>query len=78
LIDFEEHINRYRVQGTMFLRRYNVVNIADYGIIIVSLFWDELDESHRLAVNLNYAGRNGSIAFGIYNGGGYHAIEQNS
>ncbi len=76
-IDFEQAINPYRVQGTMFLERYGVLSSADYGITFLSLLGGEIDEEYQKKVNKNFPGRYGSIAFGIYNGGGYHAIEKN-
>jgi hypothetical protein len=76
-LDFEEKINRYRVQGTMFLERYKVINSADFGITLFSLLGGPLDKEFQSRVSSAYPGRYGSIAFGIYNGGGYHALEMN-
>ncbi len=77
-LDYEEHINRYRVQGTMFLERYHLVNSADFGITYIGLLGGELDEDYQKNVSKSYPGRYGSFAFGVYNGGGYHAIEFNN
>lgn len=77
-LDFEEHINEYRVQGTMFLERNKIFNSGDYGITFVSCFGGEMDEAYQKNINYGYPGKFGSIALGIYNGGGYHAIEENS
>ena len=76
-LDFEEHINHYRVQGTMFLERNAVFNSADYGLTLVSLLGGEMDASYQKNISKSYPGRFGSLAVGIYNGGGYHAIEKN-
>ena len=76
-IDFEEHINNYRVQGTMFLERNSILNSADYGITFISLLGGEMDDEYKSRVNESYPGKFGSLALGIYNGGGYHAIEKN-
>ncbi len=76
-IDFEQSINRYRVQGTMFLERYGLLSSADYGIGFVSLLGGELSEEYQKNVSKSLPGRYGSIAVGIYNGGGYHAVEKN-
>jgi hypothetical protein len=76
-IDFEQYINLYRVQGTMFLERNRVISSGDYGIVFFSLFGDEMEEHYRKTVNSNFAGTYGSIAVGIFNGGGYHALEKN-
>lgn len=76
-IDFEQTINPYRVQGSMFLERYGILSSADYGITFQSLIGGELDDEYKKKVNKNFAGKYGSFSFGIYNGGGYHAIEKN-
>lgn len=76
-IDFEQSINRYRVQGTMFLERTGILSSADYGISFVSLLGGELDAEFQENVTKSFPGKYGSLAVGIYNGGGYHAIEKN-
>lgn len=76
-LDFEQHINVYRVQGTMFLERNNVISSGDYGIFFLSLLGDEMNEHYKNTVNKNFAGTYGSFAIGIFNGGGYHALEKN-
>jgi hypothetical protein len=76
-LDFEEKINRYRLQGTMFLERYKVINSADFGVTLFSLLGGPMDTEFQSRVSSAYPGRYGSIAFGIYNGGGYHALELN-
>lgn len=77
-LDFEEHINKYRVQGTMFLERNKIFNSADYGFTFVSYLGGEMDDEYKSNVSKSYPGKYGSISFGIYNGGGYHAIEKNT
>ncbi|MBN1482136.1 hypothetical protein EH223_07760 [candidate division KSB1 bacterium] len=76
-LDYEEHINNYRAQGTMFLERIKVFNSADFGITFVSLLGGELDKEYQNRVSNAFPGRFGSFAIGIYNGGGYHSIEVN-
>jgi hypothetical protein len=76
-LDFEEHVNFYRVQGTMFVERNDILNSADYGIVLFSLLGGEMDENYKKTVNKNYAGKYGSFAVGVVNGGGYHAREKN-
>lgn len=76
-IDFEEKINRYRVQGSMFLDRNKVISSADFGVTMVSLLGGKLDEKVRKNLKCSYPGKYGSLSFGVYNGGGYYAIEQN-
>lgn len=76
-LDFEEHLNLYRSQGTMFLERNGLFNSADFGLTFLSLLGGEVDESYQEEVSSAYPGRYGSFAIGVYNGGGYHARENN-
>jgi len=77
-LDFEEHLNYYRYQGTMFTERNGLFNSADYGITLFSLIGGTMAEDYREKVNSAYPGRYGSLAVGVYNGGGYHGIERNT
>ena len=77
-LDFEEHINRFRMQDTMFMERNHLFNSADLGVMFGGNFGEELPEEFRHEVNHHYAGRWGSFQVGAYNGGGYHAVEQTS
>ena len=77
-LDFEEHINRFRMQGTMFLERNGLFNSADVGILAGGNLGDEMPEDYRQNVNDHYTGRWGSFGVGVYNGGGYHANSDNS
>ncbi len=76
-LDYEEHVNFYRCQDTMFLERNSTFNSADIGVTFVSLLGGTIDEDYQKKVSHYYPGRYGSVAFGIYNGGGYHASEKN-
>ena len=76
-IDFEQYINPYRVQGTMFLERNRIVGSGDYGLLFAALLGGEMDKHYQSTVNKNFPGKYGSVAFGIFNGGGYHALEKN-
>jgi hypothetical protein len=76
-IDFEEKINLFRVQGTMFLERIHMMNSADFGATFSSLIGGKLDDGYLDAVNSKVPGKFGSFSIGIYNGGGYHALEFN-
>src|SRR6056297_809831 len=76
-LDFEQKINPYRVQGTMFLERVGLMNSADFGITFTSLLGGEMSERYQKQVNDDYPGRYGSLSVGMYNGGGYHALENN-
>lgn len=76
-LSFEQRVNDYRVQGSMFLERADVLSSADYGVTVESLIGGKMDEEYQKNVSKRYPGKYGSFAFGIYNGGGYHAIEKN-
>jgi hypothetical protein len=76
-LDFEEHINPYRCQGTMFLERAKTFNSADLGVSIRGHFGGQLDKAYQDEVSKYYAGRYGSWHVGVYNGSGYHADEEN-
>lgn len=76
-LDFEEHINWYRCQDTMFVERNGAFNSADFGLTVASLLGGEINEAYQKKVSSKYPGRYGSLAFGVYNGGGYHASEKN-
>ncbi|MFN2223134.1 MAG: hypothetical protein ACK2UH_11310 [Candidatus Promineifilaceae bacterium] len=75
--DYEEHINYYRAQGTMPIERNGVLNSADVGFTIAALLGPKLDKEYQENVNPKYPGKWGSLALGMYNGGGYHAEENN-
>ncbi|MBN1447817.1 MAG: hypothetical protein JXA28_07785 [Bacteroidetes bacterium] len=76
-LGFEQKVNTYRVQGYMFLESNGILNSSDFGACVMTLFGGEMPQSYTHEVNSNWPGRYGSLAVGIFNGGGYHAIEQN-
>ncbi|MBU2493430.1 MAG: hypothetical protein KJ571_12450 [Bacteroidetes bacterium] len=76
-LEFEQKINIYRLQGKMYLERNNVASSADYGVGFFANLGGEMDDDYKKEINSNYAGKYGSIAIGVYNGGGYHALEEN-
>jgi hypothetical protein len=76
-LDFEEHVNPYRCQGTMAIERAGVFNSADLGVSLQGSFGGKLAEAKKLTGNSHYDGRYGTWHAGIYNGGGYHAAENN-
>lgn len=76
-LDFEEHINPYRCQGTMAIERAGVFNSADLGISLRGFFGRDLENAKERTGNSHYTGRYGSWHLGVYNGGGYHASEVN-
>jgi hypothetical protein len=77
-LDFEEHVNPYRCQGTMAIERADVFNSADVGVSLRGNFGGKLENAEELTGNSHYDGRYGSWHLGVYNGGGYHAKENNS
>jgi len=77
-LDFEEHINYFRLQDTMFMERNGLFNSADLGFTFFALLGGEVDEKYQEEVNKKYPGKYGSLAVGVYNGGGYHARENNN
>jgi len=76
-LDFEEHINPYRCQGTMAIERAGVFNSADLGVSLQGSFGGKLEDAKEKTGNSHYDGLYGSWHIGIYNGGGYHAEEAN-
>lgn len=74
-LDFEESVTGLRVQGPMYLERHGVMNSGDFGVAAFALLGPPLREG--AGAGGPYAGRWGSLAIGICNGGGYHAIERN-
>ena len=76
-LDFEERINPYRCQGTMAIERADVFNSADMGISLRGNIAGKLADPDKRTGNSQYAGRYGSWHFGVYNGGGYNAPENN-
>lgn len=76
--DYEEHIDNYRMEGTMFLERNKLLNSADLGGTIAVLLGRKLPKAYQKEVSKKYPGTWGSIQLGVYNGGGYHAKETNN
>jgi len=76
-LDFEEHINRYRMQGTMFMERNGLFNSADLGLTAGGNLGPSLGDDALKNVSKANPGSFGSFAFGVYNGGGYAAHEAN-
>lgn len=77
-MDFEQKINDYRVQGSMFIDRNKILNSADFGLTFTNLFGGKMDEEYLKKVSSAYPGKYGSMTIGVYNGGGYHATEKNN
>ena len=76
-LDFEEHINPYRCQGTMAIERAGVFNSADVGVSLRGYFGGKLEDAEAKTGSHYYDSRYGSWHVGVYNGPGYHAEEEN-
>lgn len=77
-LDFEEHINPYRCQGTMAIERAGIFASSDAGISLQGDFGGKLEDAKALVGNTHYDGRFGSWHVGVYNGSGYHTPEDNN
>lgn len=77
-LEYEQNIMGYRVQGKMFSDRYKLLSSADFGLTLAGLIGGEISEEHQERVSPYFPGRYGSFSFGVYNGGGYHALEYNN
>ncbi len=76
-LDFEEHLNPYRCQGTMAIERAGIFNSSDLGVSLRGYLGGRLADARRAVGSTHYDGRWGSWHLGVYNGAGYHAREQN-
>ena len=76
-LDFEENLNFYRLQDTMFVERNGIFNSADFGLTFTSLLGGQMPDEYQKNINSHYAGRYGSVQGGVYNGGGYSTSEKN-
>jgi hypothetical protein len=77
-IGFEEQINWYRAQGSMFMERNGLFNSSDFGVTLSALLGRKLDAPAREVTSPKYPGTWGSLSLGLYNGGGYTAFEKNA
>jgi hypothetical protein len=75
--DYEENIDNYRAEGTMFLERNGILNSADLGLTAGVLLGEKLPKDYQAEVSSKWPGRYGSLAVGFHNGGGYAALEAN-
>ena len=76
-LDFEEHVNAYRVQGPMFMERSGLFNSSGFGLSYQGFFGGKLSGGYADRVQPHFPGKYGSFALGLYNGGGYHQFERN-
>lgn len=64
------------MQSSMFLDREHISRSADYGVTVSALLGEPLENPSKYKLNSGTAGKYGSISFGVYNGGGYAALEK--
>jgi hypothetical protein len=76
-LDFEEHIDMYRMRDKMFMERSGMFNSADFGLTLAGGFGEDLSDEFQEEVSHYYPSKYGSWAVGVYNGGGYHGTEEN-
>lgn len=76
-LDFEDSVNTWRMQDALFLDREKILASADSGIMFGTNFGPELPKSYQDEVSKGFPGKWGSMAVGIYNGGGYSKGEKN-
>ncbi|MFW5701724.1 MAG: hypothetical protein ACOCX7_02125 [Bacteroidota bacterium] len=74
---FEQNVNYYRMQGTMFMERAGIFNSADFGFNWQGLIGGKMSEDYRENVNSKLPGRYGSFSLGFFNGAGYSVLENN-
>lgn len=77
-IDFEQRVNDYRLQGSMPGERDKLYRSADYGLVFTTHLGGVLPDEARGDMSSDFAGRYGSFALGVFNGGGYDALENNT
>lgn len=71
-LDFEESLNGYRMQSTMFQDKRGLVTSSDAGLSVLGNIGGKLSKEQIAEVgNKSYAGKYGSYHIGLYNGGGY-------
>jgi len=76
-LDFEEHVNPYRCQGTMAIERAGVFNSADLGVSLLGNSFGKLPDAEEKIGSRFDDGYWGSWHVGVYNGPGYYTVERN-
>ncbi len=77
-VDFEQKINPYRIQGTMFSDRSGLFSSADFGFTVGGNIGPKMDKDFLKRVSGAMQGRYLSYVVGVYNGGGYSSLEKNN
>lgn len=76
-LDWEDGINRYRMQDSLFSERVLSLPSADLGLLLAGNFGADLPKSYQDEVSKSFPGRWGSFAIGVFNGSGYSGSEAN-
>jgi hypothetical protein len=74
---FEEQLNAYRMQGTMFAERQGLFSQTDLGVTVGALLGRKLPDAVARRLSEKRPGAWGSLAFGVYNGAGFNGVEKN-
>ncbi len=77
-IDYEMKINSYRVQGLMASDRNRIFISADMGVMLAGNIGAKMDSDFLRTHGKSMQGKYCSYAIGVYNGGGYAALEKNN
>lgn len=76
-IDFEQSINNFRSRELMLLDYHSILSSADYGLTFTGQFGEDIPNAKTRGIG-SVPGRFGSFSLGVYNGGGYSALEENN
>lgn len=76
-LDWEDGVNRYRMQDTLFSERVLSLPSADLGFLAGGNFGPDLPKSYQDEVSKSAPGRWGSWNLGVFNGSGYNGSENN-
>ncbi len=76
-IAYEQSINSYRVQGLMATDRNKIFIASDLGVMIAGNIGAKMDSKFLKTHNKSMKGKYCSYVIGVYNGGGYTAVEKN-
>ncbi|HDP74648.1 MAG TPA: hypothetical protein ENN49_02030 [Bacteroidales bacterium] len=64
--------------ASKYLDDMKILTSADFGVTTSVLLGGKINEGYQKTVSNAYPGKFGSIAVGVFNGGGYHALEYNN
>ncbi len=77
-IAYEQSINSYRVQGLMASDRNRIFVSADLGVMLAGNIGAKMDSDFLKTHGKSMKGKYCSYVIGVYNGGGYTALEKNN